>query len=185
MNYATIVHEMYDDFSDGLGVERTPTAPTVPMDDPLFGFDKKAQDHNRLPARIVENDWIRKVSTGNVQIIDDAGNPATVQKHVPNEPDDDADEPVEISPELRETIEKISGFSADAAWRLTATKLTKVAAQPMQKRASSKAFCGDPDLANADPHFDRDRKVLSVERKGRLKITRFQGGELLEICEDE
>ncbi len=52
MNYATIVHEMYDDFGDGLGVEQTPTVPPVPMDQELWAFDKKAKDANRLPARV-------------------------------------------------------------------------------------------------------------------------------------
>jgi hypothetical protein len=47
--------------------------------------------------------------------------------------------------------------------------------QSLAKRATS---------ADLNPHFDKGRKVLSVERQGKALITKFEGGERWEIVED-
>jgi hypothetical protein len=173
MNTSMMTSEIFDDFSGNLGIEKTPTIPATPMDNPLFAFDKTARDSNRLPAKILADDWIRKVSTGNVQIVDDYGQAATFQKSVPVEPDDDS-EPIELSPELLTKIQEISGCIASASWRSFSRSLGKVTSQsqPLAKRAiSTDPFAG--------------RKVLSVKRDGKLQITKYENGELLEIVDDE
>ena len=208
MNYATIVHEMYDDFGDGLGVEQTPTVPPVPMDQELWAFDKKAKDANRLPARVFAK-WFAAEVIGDQTTANDFGlERHPLQKSFAVRGDDEqcncscakckADdcehceatprceqcEQVAISPELNAAIERIVGISARAAWKSTRGRLVSAVAQPMQKRAASAAFCSDPDLLNANPHFDQGRKVLSVTRQGKALITKFEGGERWEIVED-
>src|SRR5580700_5045591 len=102
----TMTCEMFDDFSGGLGVQQTLVVPPTPMDSALFAFDKKARDSNRFPARVLNDCFIQEVSTGNVEIVDDYGNPATMQKAVTVEDDDS--EPIDVSPELQAEILKIS-----------------------------------------------------------------------------
>ncbi|MGA7137936.1 MAG: hypothetical protein WBZ14_09720 [Terriglobales bacterium] len=159
--------------------EQFPIAPALALDDPLFEFDKKAKDCNRLPVRVMEDAFTTAV-VGEQRTADDYGLP--LRKDVPVEEDDNS-EPVELSPELIAQIEKISGYNARAAWPLVRHSLTKTTAQPMAKRASSNAFCGHNELLGLDPHFDKVRKVLSVERRGKALITKFEGGERWEIVE--
>jgi hypothetical protein len=160
--------------------EQFPIAPDLALDDPLYAFDKKAKDCNRLPARVL-NDALKTELCGEPN---EYGQPAALEKSIPVEPDDDDYAELEWSPELQAEILKISGYNARAAWPLVRQSLTKTTAQSMTKRASS-AFCGQQELLGLDPHFDEKRKVLSVERRGKAKITKFEGGERWEICEDE
>lgn len=175
LNFEADVISGMDDLRDQL----PPTVSDLPMDDPLFAFDKKAKNFNRYPARIQENDWISKVVTGNVVITDEfTGEPATMEKYLAS-PIDPADrDEIEISPALEARIQMIAAKVADGLQH----SLGK-ATRSLAKRASS-AFCSNPDLADADPHFDAGRKILSVERRGKAKITKFEGGERWEIVED-
>jgi hypothetical protein len=52
------------------------------------------------------------------------------------------------------------------------------------RHSTSQSLAKRTTSAELNPHFDKGRKVLSVERDGKLKITKFEGGELLEIVED-
>jgi hypothetical protein len=160
--------------------EQFPIAPALPFDDSLYAYDLgKARDSNRLPARVL-NDAFNAELVGDQRTAEDYGLP--MQKTAVVE--EDEDEPIALSPELMAKIQEISGYIASASWRSFSRSLTKAVAQPLAQR--SKAFCGDPSLADSDPRFDFDkgRKVLSVERDGKLKITKFEGGELIEIVED-
>ena len=148
-----------------------PRRPRDATDAPLFAFDKKARDSNRLPARVLEKDWIRKVSTGNVQIVDDFGNPATLQKDVPVEIDDD--EPVELSKELLAEIEKISGYNARAAWSSVRRSLTKSVAQPLAKRANT--FKAAPSFG-ACTCAEEGRKCLACREKNVSRVVEQGNG---------
>jgi hypothetical protein len=60
--------------------DQFPVIPDLPMDDPFFAFDKKARDHNRLPVRALNDSFIKEVSTGDVEIVDEfTGQPLTLQ----------------------------------------------------------------------------------------------------------
>ncbi len=142
------------------------------MDNPLML--EMGYDHDRMPEPIVTLPTLptddecyglthQKAAAGNklpVKVLDDALFDALLGS-------------VEIEvehPTAVQIVEKTFTVARDST------------SQALAKRATS-AFCGDPDLANLDPHFERGRKVLTVERKGKLKITKFEGGELLEICD--
>ncbi len=165
---------------DDLRAQLAPTVPALPFDEPLYAFDKKARDCNRLPARIMEDSWISKVATGNVVIVDEfTGEPAKLQKHVSAEPKPE----IELSDALQARIRVIADNATAGLTKFFARSLAKVTPQALAKRVS-RTFCGDADLADADPNFDQGRKVLSVERRGKAKITKFVGGERWEIVDD-
>jgi hypothetical protein len=164
----TMTCEMFDDFSGGLGVEKTPVAPPTPMDNPLFAFDKKARDSNRLPAKVLQDAFVGELL--GEQIVDDYGNPATLEKSVPSESDDDP-EPIELSPELMAKVQEISGYTASASWRLFSSSLTRAVEQPL-----AKTFCGrGSELAKLDPP-EKNKKLLSTRREGRIKVSEYTGG---------
>jgi hypothetical protein len=159
--------------------EQFPTAPLLPFDDELFDYGlDKARDHNRLPARVLA-DAFKTAIVGDHRTADDYGLPMQKTTQV-----EDDDEPVQLSQEQEDFIRTVAGLHADAAWPSVRGSLTKAFAQPQPLAKRSKAFCGDPDLANLDTHPEKGRKVLSVERDGRLKTTHYEDGiHVMEIVE--
>ena len=63
--------------------EQFPAVPALPMDDPLYSYGlDKARDNNRLPARILDDSFIKAVS-GADDVVDDCGFPVLMQKSAP------------------------------------------------------------------------------------------------------
>ena len=156
--------------------DQFPIVPALPMDDPLFAYGLgKAQDCNRLPARVL-SDALKAELCGPQRTAENYGLPmhkTTVE---------DEDEPVKLPAELQTFIRTVAGEYSEIVWPSVQRSLTKTTAQPLAKRAG--AFCGHSELGALDPNFDEGRKVLSVERRGKAKITKFEGGERWEIVED-
>lgn len=156
--------------------EQNPAIKSLATDDPLFAFNLgKAQDCNRLPARVL-SDALKAELCGPQRTAENYGLPmhkTTVE---------DEDEPVKLPAELQTFIRTVAGEYSKIVWPSVQRSLIKTTAQPLAKRAG--AFCGHSELGALDPNFDEGRKVLSVERRGKAKITKFEGGERWEIVED-
>lgn len=161
--------------------EQFPTAPDLAFDDPLFAFDKKAKDHNRFPARVLNDAFIKDVSTGDVEIVDEfTGQPATMQKAAPVASEED-EEPVALSPALLAEIEKISGFNAKAGWRLVAPSLSRAVAKQAKtfKVAPSFGACTCAEEGRKCLTC-REKNVSRVVENGSGRTIYWEGGETYE-----
>jgi len=170
--------------------EQFPVIPDDPTDDPLYSYGlDKARDHNRLPVRVMENDWLSKVVTGGV-VVENVhpvtGLPAKLQKHVPIDPED-----VELSPELTSRLNSIvdgitiaaSGFVQSRLARMTRAqppaKVMPISLQKRFKAAPSFGACTCEEEGRKCCAC-REKNVSRIVESGNGRTIYWEGGETYE-----
>ncbi|HKM48575.1 MAG TPA: hypothetical protein VJX69_13365 [Terriglobales bacterium] len=166
--------------------EQVSVVPDDPTDDPLFSYSLgKARDHNRFPARVMEADFIKAVSTGEVQVenVDPiTGLPVKLEKI-------SAAESFELSPEFEARLNSIVDGISTAATRIFQSRIAKMQTQPAPASAAPlrKAFKRVPLFDECTCAEEgrkckacREKNVLRIEDRGNARIIHWEGGSTFE-----
>jgi len=161
-----------------------PVIPDDPTDDPLFAYGLgKARDHNRLPARVMEDAFVKAVSTGDVVITDEfTGLPLKLEKVSAAEPEDVE---IELSPALEARLRTITnnivvGLSKSLARAMPTP--APASAAPLRKAFKRVPLFDECTCAAEGRKCKacREKNVLKIEEKGNARTIFWEGGETFE-----